>query len=251
MRRLIVVLCGLVVAVHALGATPEDAAKLFSTNQWEAAAAAYQEIVGANPSNTQAWFRLARARAASGNSLKALEALQGWIATGNASYQAAMAVRELESLREDPRFVALVEPLKPCVAPEFRQFDFWLGDWNVESPASPGRVSRNQISSINSGCTLREQYTTPDGYEGTSFNFYDASRKVWHQTWIDNQGGALYLDGGFDGKSMVLSATADPKNFNRITWTPLDDGRVRQLWEASADGGKTWTTAFDGYYSRR
>jgi hypothetical protein len=143
------------------------------------------------------------------------------------------------------------EPVKPCQSAEYRQFDFWLGDWNVESPASPGSVSRNQITSINAGCTIHESYATPTGYEGTSLNFYDASRKVWHQTWIDNEGGALYLEGGMQGKAMVLSTTADPQAINRIIWTPLDDGRVRQLWEATADGGMTWTTVFDGYYSRR
>jgi hypothetical protein len=31
----------------------------------------------------------------------------------------------------------------------------------------------------------------------------------------------------------------------------LPDGRVRQHWETSKDGGATWTTAFDGYYRRR
>lgn len=139
----------------------------------------------------------------------------------------------------------------PCTAPEYRQFDFWLGDWNVESPANPGRVSRNRITRTNGGCTLLEQYTTPSGYEGSSLNFYDASRKLWHQTWIDNQGGALYIEGGLQGTSMVLSSTGDAQNVQRITWTPLEDGRVRQLWESTTDAGKTWTTVFDGYYSRR
>lgn len=216
MRRLTVVLCGVLMAGHAMAATLEEAAQLFAAGQWEPAAAAYQEILDREPANAFAWFRLARARAANEEAPKALEALKAWIATGNTSYQAAMTVPELESLRADPRFVALVEPLKPCMAPEFRQFDFWFGDWNVESPASPGAVSRNQITSINGGCALREQYTTTSGYEGTSLNFYDAVKKVWHQTWIDNQGGALYLDGGFDGQSMVMATTSDPQQINRI-----------------------------------
>ncbi len=72
--------------------------------------------------------------------------------------------------------------MKPCNTPEFRQFDFWLGDWDVESAASPGAVSHNRITLINDGCTLREEYTTPGGYVGASLDFYDSSRKVWHQT---------------------------------------------------------------------
>lgn len=37
----------------------------------------------------------------------------------------------------------------------------------------------------------------------------------------------------------------------RIRWTPLPDGRVRQLWASSADKGRTWSVAFDGTYRRR
>jgi hypothetical protein len=38
---------------------------------------------------------------------------------------------------------------------------------------------------------------------------------------------------------------------NRISWTPQAEGTVRQHWETSTDGGKSWTTAFDGRYARK
>ncbi len=249
--RLFLFLAGTFLCAFAAAATMDEAHQLFAAKKWSEAATAYQEIAEREPANALAQIRLARSRAASGDATGALAALQAWITTGSGSYQAAMTLPELEPLRTDPRFIAMIEPLKPCNSPEFRQFDFWLGDWNVESAASPGSVSRNRITSINDGCTIREEYTTPGGYAGTSLNFYDAIRKTWHQTWIDNQGGALYLEGGLQGKAMVLSTTTDPQSINRITWTPLDDGRVRQHWEATADGGNSWSTVFDGYYSKR
>lgn len=251
MRASIVLLCSILLAGVAGAATMEEAQQLFTDKKWVEAAAAYQEIAGREPGNALAQIRLARSLAASGDATGALGALQAWFGSGSGSYQTAMSLPEFRFLHDDPRFIAMMEPLKPCQSPEFREFDFWLGDWNVESPASPGSVSRNRITSINGGCTIHESYTTPLGYEGTSLNFYDAARKVWHQTWIDNQGGAAYLEGGLQGKEMVLSTNTDPQAVNRITWTPLDDGRVRQHWEATADGGKSWTTVFDGYYSRR
>jgi hypothetical protein len=251
MRQSVSFLCGILLASAASAATMEEAAKLFDAKRWPEAAAAYQSIVEAEPSNALALIRLARSRAASGDSAAAIEALKAWFASGGGSYAVAMSLPELAPLHADPAFVAVMEPQKPCKSEEFRQFDFWLGDWNVESPANPGGVGRNRITSINGGCTLREEYTTSVGYEGTSLNFYDATRMTWHQTWIDNQGGALYLEGGLQGDSMVMSTKPGEQSINRITWSPLPDGRVRQHWEATADGGKTWTTAFDGYYTRR
>ncbi len=40
---------------------------------------------------------------------------------------------------------------------------------------------------------------------------------------------------------------------DRIQWGRIggDPNRVRQLWEVSADGGKTWEVAFDGTYVRK
>jgi hypothetical protein len=138
-----------------------------------------------------------------------------------------------------------------CSAPEHRQFDFWLGDWQVEVPGKPANKSR--ITRLFGACGLREEYWAGGGrYEGSSFNVYDATRKVWHQTWVDNQGGLLALEGGLRGASMVLEGEQPGpqggKQTNRITWTPNADGTVRQLWEISTDAGKSWTTAFDGLY---
>ncbi len=37
----------------------------------------------------------------------------------------------------------------------------------------------------------------------------------------------------------------------RLGFTLLAGGHVRQLWEQSTDGGKSWTVAFDGLYVPR
>ncbi len=235
----------------AQAATMDEAARLFEAKRWTEAAAAYQEIAAREPANGLALVRLARARAAGGDAAGALTALEAWFESGAGAYQVAMSLPELRTLHADPRFLAVVEPRKPCNTPEFRQFDFWIGDWDVEAASAPGSVSRNRITLINDGCTLREEYTTPAGYVGTSLNFYDSTRKAWHQTWIDNQGGALYLEGGLDGGAMVLKSVGADGAVQRIRWTALDDGRVRQHWEQTADGGNTWTTVFDGYYTKR
>ena len=142
----------------------------------------------------------------------------------------------------------------PCSAEENRQFDFWIGSWNVENPKAE-YVGTNEITAILSGCALEENWKGAKGLVGTSYNVYDPLAKKWHQTWIDSSGSLLLLDGGLvDGKMVLSGAQPDGSGGtvqHRITWTPLDPDQVRQFWESSTDGGKTWTVAFDGLYKRK
>ena len=143
-------------------------------------------------------------------------------------------------------------PAAPCSAPEYAQFDFWLGDWDVTNPAGKP-AGHNLVTREYGGCVLQEHWTGAGGSLGSSFNIYDPVRKVWHQTWVDNAGTLLEIEGGLKDGSMVMSGEQlqpdGKKLLNRITWTPKD-GKVRQFWETSADGGKTWQVAFDGMYAK-
>ncbi len=149
------------------------------------------------------------------------------------------------------------EPVKPapCSSPEYRQFDFWIGRWEVTVP-NGGVAGTNVIERIEGGCGLRERWEGTRGVTGTSLNIWNARDGRWHQTWIDNTGTLLRLDGGLVDGSMVMTGTTKSATveggttLQRITWTPNADGTVRQLWEASGDDGKTWSVAFDGLYTR-
>ena len=170
-------------------------------------------------------------------------------------------------LRSSSRLLAAIALLSPalalaqtppaapppgCPAEVRRQFDFWVGDWSVTVGGQ--HAGDNRIDKILSGCALLENWTGAGGMSGKSLNFYDPVRERWHQTWIDDRGGSLALDGTFTAGSMVLSGTQQDKagktTLNRITWTALPSGQVRQVWETSADG-KSWTVAFDGLYTRK
>src|SRR5262249_735684 len=76
------------------------------------------------------------------------------------------------------------QTVKPCSAPEYRQFDFWLGDWDAFENNSPVPVARVRVESLLDGCVLREDYQATEGMKGQSFTIYDASRRVWHQSWV-------------------------------------------------------------------
>ena len=144
---------------------------------------------------------------------------------------------------------------QPCSAEEHRHFDFWEGRWMVRA-ATGVLAGHNTLSLVLGECVLQEHYTTPSGYEGQSLNMFDQTRGVWHQTWMDNQGTLLRLEGGYESGRMVMQGetvdTTGVVTLNRITWSRVDDrrDRVRHLWELSTDGGTVWSTFFDGTYIR-
>ena len=142
----------------------------------------------------------------------------------------------------------------PCAGQEYRQFDFWVGAWNVFNPQGR-QVGTNTIEPTLGGCALHEQWTSAGANRGFSYNAFDRGSRRWHQTWVDNGGTLLLLDGGLVGTAMVLRGTTvnaqGTSVLNRITWTPVAADSVRQLWETSADDGQTWTVAFHGMYVRQ
>jgi hypothetical protein len=146
------------------------------------------------------------------------------------------------------RFPDQRSPTQTCSAPEYHQFDFWLGDWDAFD-VGPGDSSGHvKVESLLEGCVLREDYEGSDGHKGESFTIYDISRRVWHQTWVTNRGELLTIEGNFKNGEMVLSGvelTADGKRkLIRGTWKP-EGQRVRETAVTSIDGGKSWKLWFD------
>lgn len=146
----------------------------------------------------------------------------------------------------------LLSPLSiACQSEHYRQFDFWLGKWQVSNPSN-NQISSSKISLINNGCGILEEYSTPSGYQGKSLNIYNVQTGKWHQTWTDNTGLLLQLNGEFkNGKMVLIGETLSQQGkrvTNQISWQLLKDGRVNQVWKTSMDDGKTWQTVFNGFY---
>ena len=85
-------------------------------------------------------------------------------------------------------------------------------------------------------------------------NFWDPGRGKWRQVWVSDKGGVVEYQGEFRDGAMRLqgrkTASVGSTSLARATLSELEDGRVRQHLEQSTDGGKTWSTSFDGYYTR-
>lgn len=264
----------------------------FEEGRWEDVIDEYREILAENPDDRLSWLRIAQAQrelgrheialdsleaasavqappamvelerarnlAALGRSDEALGALEISDHEGLRALDVLEEAEDFDALRNDSRFRQVVRNVRdrvyPCESiPEASRFDFWVGEWEVRNPDGD-LVGRNTVRRILGGCVLHESWTGTDGSTGESLNIYDARAGAWHQTWVDNSGLLLELNGELAGDAMVLRgelpAPDGGASLQRITWTPADDGSVRQLWERSTDGAASWSTVFDGIYRR-
>jgi len=147
-------------------------------------------------------------------------------------------------------------PSRPCLEDDaFREFDFWLGSWDVHS-ADGKFAGTNTISSAEGGCVLQEQWRGASGGTGSSINYLDKTTNQWVQVWNSEGGAQISIRGGLTDGGMLLQGHIhyvgrEQTSLFRGLWTPLEDGRVRQFFEQSDDDGVTWAPWFEGFYTRR
>ncbi len=139
-----------------------------------------------------------------------------------------------------------------CSAPEYHQFDFFVGNWAAYDGAKK-LLGHARVEKVEQGCVLQEWWRG-EGEEngaGTSLSLYDRKRKLWHHTWASARGNLAPIDGGMVGNSMVMTGyyvnEKGERELHRTTWTPTPDGGVHQLWVSSLDGGTTWSTIHDAW----
>ncbi len=154
--------------------------------------------------------------------------------------------------------VSTTQTQKFCSAPEIKQFDFWIGDWNLTWPGKqPAEIGhgRNTVTRILGGCVIQENFSGEAAHlRGTSVSTFDASGK-WRQTWVDNEGAYLDFMGEFKDGQMILQREAvgpnGTKSLQRMVWKNITPNEFDWSWEASTDGGKTWRVQWPIHYKRR
>jgi len=271
----------------------------FVRQDWRSAAELYQRITSRAPESGHAWLRLGMARHAIGELRAAIPAYERARAlrfqVPSATYRLARAhaasgdvdrafayldtlvpmraiivpvldtASEFVRLRGDPRYAALAAKITalryPCRSnPRAREFDFWIGDWNVTPWAAapstdPASIGTNGIELLLEQCMLLENWTGAGGGAGKSINFFDTNRSAWRQVWVADGGGSLDYAGAFrDGAMRFEGWTLGPNGarvLQKLTFFPISADTVRQLFETSADSGRTWQSGFDGRYVRR
>lgn len=267
----------------------------YMAKDWTKAAALYGNLVQAEPKNFRYWYRLGVAEQSSGHQQKAVEAfeqarsigmpmilvgynmaeayaalgqgdkafdaLKEAVAQGYGQPEQMTSDPALQSIRADARFNPLVEQAKRNQAPcnytsENRQFDFWVGDWDVVATHGGTSQGRSHIARELGNCVIWENWTSlAGGYAGKSYNIYNASLKRWEQFWVDNVGGMIHFYGGLKDGVMDFYTDELPqpdgsKLMRHLQFFNLGPDTVRQFSQGSKDGGKTWTVEYDFTYNR-
>jgi len=268
-----------------------EANKYYSASDWVNAVTAYEKIVKLEPANPNANYRLglsflnlnkmaeaqthlekamtaspnpifalalARSYARVGNKAKAFEVIEKSTKAGGIAPEALIAEKDFAQWKDDAGFKDLIAKsdlaVNPCKAsPEFRQFDFWIGEWDVKNPQGVPSGS-SSIQLMLGQCVIFENWSGGGGSNGKSFNIYDTNDKKWHQTYVDDKGTFTHYIGSLINGEMVITADTvigGKRTFAKMTFSKMPNGDVRQHGENSIDEGKTWTTSFDLTYSRK
>jgi tetratricopeptide (TPR) repeat protein len=280
------------------GAETESRANAaYTAKNWAEAATLYEQLVALQPDSFRDWYRLGVSLQSSGHFQKALDAFEKAQAKGLPVYiaeysiaaayasmgQAAKAMEHLaaavkqgygqpdqmtsdpalQSIRGDARFAALLQQAKrnqaPCAyAPENRQFDFWVGDWDVVMTHGNSPAGISHIERVIGDCVIWENWTSlgNTGYSGKSYNIYNPSFKRWEQFWVDNLGGIIHFYGGLQEGAMDFYTDEIPQpdgtNLKRhLQFFHLGADKVRQFSQGSSDGGKSWSVEYDFTYNRK
>ena len=144
---------------------------------------------------------------------------------------------------------------KPCSAPEAAQFDFWVGNWDLYSADT--LTGTNNIYKIMDGCTVQENFESPKaGYFGKSWSVFNPQTKTWQQTWVDNQGGYITLNGKFENGSMTLNTEAiklpnGKDQIYRMVYHNIAKDNFDWDWESTLDNGLTWVNSWHIHYKRK
>jgi tetratricopeptide (TPR) repeat protein len=267
-----------------------EANNFYQKQDWENAAKIYEKIVKLEENNVGAIYRLglsllnlnknteakiylekvfnmspnpvfalslAKNYARLSDKEKVFEVLEKSITLGGINPDNLTADKDFEALKNEQKFADLVKKsdlaVNPCKASaEFRQFDFWIGEWDAKNTQGV-TVGSSSIQLILGNCVIFENWSTPVS-SGKSFNIYDKATKKWHQNWVDDKGNYTHYVGEIiDGKMVYIADSIQngKKSLLKMTFSKLPNGNVHQHGESSTDEGKTWTTTFDFTYIRK
>jgi hypothetical protein len=248
---------------------PTFARMAFSSHflgKYKEAIALYDSVLSKNPGpglRAQLYSRMAMTYSMKKDKQKALMYLDSARANGYFNTYEMDHFDDYSFIRNEKKFKEIYDVLYTTAFPcrslaGARQFDFWIGDWDVFNNLFPNnRVGTSHIQNVSGECTILENWESYNNpFTGKSQNWYDTTTKKWTQLWIGSGGGVTYFREG-EYKDGAMRFVYSPVNaqgqtiMGRFTFYNLGKNKVRQFCENSNDNGKTYQTVYDFIYVRQ
>lgn len=140
-------------------------------------------------------------------------------------------------------------------------FDFWVGEWEVSWDEGDNIIGSgtNIVEKTLDGKVIQENFRITEGqnkgFKGTSLSLYQPRFERWKQAWADNKGGYYDFLGKTDGNKRIFQTGVieldDGQEFTqRMIFYDITEDSMTWDWEASFDGGDTWSLNWRIFYKR-
>jgi hypothetical protein len=165
---------------------------------------------------------------------------------------AAIFLVVVASSSSDASAEAVKSPPSHCDTAGHRQFDFWVGEWDVYRADTDRLVAHSTIERLYAGCAVRENWSPFKGTPGGSLNVYRPASREWRQVWTDADNELHEYRGRWDGRKLVFKGNAaDSASVARpvrMTFEPLPDGSVAQTGYAWDRKKGAWALEYKFIY---
>jgi ABC-type transport system substrate-binding protein len=151
----------------------------------------------------------------------------------------------------------------PCSGEEYRQLDFWVGNWHAEWDNADGTIGtgENRITRGEYGdCVIYERFIAYDfpgagRIHGMSISNYLAATDNWRQTWVDDQGGYFSLTGGpVEGEDHIFALHnerfTEAYPHLRMIWEDVTEDAFTWRWQGRASEDEDWADRWVIRYTR-
>lgn len=168
-----------------------------------------------------------------------------------------------------PGPVRMQDDVRPCREAAAREFDFWIGEWNVVNrqrrPDGTAwgvtGTATDRVYPVAGGCGIVEHWrgNTAQGHVvGYSLRAWNPGHGAWDLVLLwpaPEQPRFFTLRGGFrHGRGDFVRTFTDPAGNDvesRFTFSDITSDSLRWNNGTSRDGGKTWATTWIMEFSRR
>jgi hypothetical protein len=151
-----------------------------------------------------------------------------------------------------------------CESAEAKQFDFWLGNWNIKQKILKADGSwfeskaKTRVTKILDGCAVQENWEgevqffwegmqKPEKIKALSVRSFDVKTEIWKINWMDTRNPQFStFEGNFaNGKGEFFRKVVGEngkETIIRITFSDIKSNSVRWDLAVSSDNGKTFIT---------